>query len=72
MEHEKIERINELARLSRQRPLTGDEAAEREALRKAYIAEFRANTQRTLERVRVRETDGTLRPLRRKDDRPGK
>ena len=36
MEHEKIERINELTRLSRERELTHEELVEREALRRRY------------------------------------
>jgi uncharacterized protein YnzC (UPF0291/DUF896 family) len=66
MEHEKILRINELARLSRERPLTAAERAEQAELRRTYVAEFRANTESTLQRVCVREADGTLRPLTRK------
>jgi uncharacterized protein YnzC (UPF0291/DUF896 family) len=68
MEHEKILRINELARLSRERPLTPAELAERETLRREYVADFRAGVERTLGRVSVREPDGTLRALRRKTD----
>ena len=37
----KIDRINELARLSKERELTDDEKAEQTALRAEYIAEFR-------------------------------
>ena len=36
MEHEKIERISELTRLSRVRELTHEELVEREALRREY------------------------------------
>ena len=66
MEHEQIERINELARLSRQRELTAEEQTERAALRAQYIAEFRENARATLESVRVQQPDGTLRPLQKK------
>lgn len=41
MEKQKIDRINELGRLAKERELTEDEKAEREALRAEYIAEFR-------------------------------
>ena len=41
MEKSKIDRINELGRLAKERELTEDEKAEREALRAEYIAEFR-------------------------------
>lgn len=41
MEKQKIDRINELGRLAKERELTEDEKAEREALRAEYIAKFR-------------------------------
>ena len=37
MEKEKIERINELGRLSKERELTEDEKAEQKALREEYL-----------------------------------
>ena len=42
MEKIKIDRINELGRLSRERELTDDERAEQKALREEYLAEVRA------------------------------
>lgn len=42
MEKSKIDRINELARISKTRPLAEAEKAEQKALRDEYIAEFRA------------------------------
>ena len=42
MEKKKIDRINELARLSKARELTEEEKAEQAALRAEYLAEFRA------------------------------
>ena len=71
MEHEKILRINELARLSRERALTPEEQAERDALRREYVAAFRANMEQTLSRVVIRGEDGTLCPLQKKTDKPG-
>ena len=41
MEKVKVDRINELARISKQRALTELEAAEQKALREEYIAEVR-------------------------------
>ena len=43
MEKSKIDRINELAHLAKERELTSEELAERDALRKEYIEEFRRN-----------------------------
>lgn len=68
MEKERIERISALTALSRQRELTPEETAEREALRKEYIADYRENMRQMLQNVRIREEDGTLSPLRRKDE----
>lgn len=41
MEKEKLDRINELGRLMKERELTEAELAEQKALREEYIAEFR-------------------------------
>ena len=42
MEKAKIDRINELGRIAKQRPLTEEETAERAALREEYIKYFRS------------------------------
>ncbi len=42
MEKEKIDRINELGRESKKRPLTEAELREQKALREEYLAEVRA------------------------------
>lgn len=67
MEHEQIERINELARKKKSVGLTESEVAEQERLRKQYIQEFRANMEDTLRRVRVEQADGSYKPLVKKD-----
>ena len=41
MDKKKVDRINELARIAKQRPLTEEETREQEALRREYITEFR-------------------------------
>ena len=41
MEKVKIDRINELAEIKKQRPLTESELKEKEALYKEYLTEFR-------------------------------
>ncbi len=41
MEKSKIDRINELGRLSKERELTAEELAEQKALREEYINYFR-------------------------------
>ena len=67
MEHEQIERINELARKKKTVGLTEAEVQEQAALRKQYLAEFRANMEDTLRRVRVEQEDGTYKPLVKRD-----
>lgn len=69
MDHEKIERISELTRISRVRQLTHEELEEREALRKEYLDGFRQNTQAVLESVRLKRPDGTIEPLKKKQDK---
>ena len=66
MDHEKIERINKLARKKKSGELTAEEAAEQQMLRAEYIAEFRENTRAVLERVVIVEQDGTQRKLEKK------
>ena len=70
MEHEKIERISELTRLSRERELTHEELVEREALRREYLDGFRQNMQAVLESIRLKRPDGSLEPLQKKEDKP--
>lgn len=66
MEKTKIDRINELAHLAKERELTGEELAERDALRKEYIEEFRRNTISVLENTYIVTPDGKKHPLPRK------
>ena len=70
MEHEKVERINELARLKKERPLTSEEETERGQLYREYLDDFKRNVAQTLDNVRIQETDGTLTPLQKKADKP--
>jgi uncharacterized protein YnzC (UPF0291/DUF896 family) len=42
MDKAKIDRINELGRIAKERHLTEEELAERTALREEYIKDFRA------------------------------
>ncbi len=66
MDHEKIERISELTRISRERELTQAEQAERAALRREYLDGFRANMEEVLQHVLVRDDQGEIRPLQKK------
>ena len=58
MENSKLNRINELAALAKVRPLTEEELAERDALRREYIAEWRQGALQVLENTWVQTPDG--------------
>ena len=70
MEPSKIERINALARLAKERDLAPEELAERDALRKEYIAEWRRSTIAVLENTYVQTPDGKKHKLQRKGTLP--
>jgi uncharacterized protein YnzC (UPF0291/DUF896 family) len=58
-EHEKrIQRINELAAIAKNRGLTEAEIAERDRLRKEYLEVFRGNFKRKLENIKFVDEDG--------------
>lgn len=63
MEQKKLDRINELARLKKQRELTAEELAEQATLRKEYIAEWRRSTIELLENTYIVDEQGNKRPL---------
>ena len=71
MEQKKIDRINELARrVKAGETLTAEELAERDALRREYIASVKASLTRQLDNTYIVESDGTKRKLEaRKSDR---
>ena len=66
MENSKLERINELAALAKQRELTEEEAAKRAVLRKEYIEEWRRGTIELLENTYIVTPDGKKHPLPKK------
>ena len=66
MTNEKLERINALARLAKERELTPEEIAERDALRKEYIAEWRRGAEQVLENTYVVDQQGNKRKLEKK------
>ena len=67
MDKIKIDRINELAHLAKERELTAEELAERDALRKEYIEEFRRNTISVLENTYIVTPDGKKQKLRKRN-----
>lgn len=64
MKAEQIDRINELARLSKVRALTEEEQKERAALRAQYLQAFRQNFKNQLDSTVVQYPDGTRVPLK--------
>ena len=65
MEQAKLDRINELARLSRERELTDIERVEQATLRAEYITEFRRSLGRTLDHTVIQRPDGTREKLKK-------
>ena len=66
MEKEKMERISELTRLSRERELTPDELTERAALRAEYIQDWLKSTINVLENTYIVDEKGNKRKLSKK------
>jgi len=66
MENTKLERINELARIAKERELTAEELAERDVLRKEYIAEWRKGAMELLDNTYIQTPDGKKHKLQRK------
>ena len=59
MEKEKINRINELAHKKKSEGLTEEETREQDALRREYLAEFRASFGGILKNTVVQYPDGS-------------
>ena len=67
MEQSKINRINELARTAKDRALTEEELAERDALRREYLAEWRRGAEQVLENTYLVTPDGKKTKLKKKN-----
>ena len=68
MEQSKIERINELARKTKEGPLTDEERLERSKLRREYLDAVTGSLQRQLDNLIVIDEDGNRRTFRRRED----
>ena len=66
MENSKLERINELAHIAKERELTAEELNERDVLRKEYIKEWREGAMQVLDNTYVQTPDGKKHKLQRK------
>lgn len=60
MDARKIQRINELARKSKQEVLTPSEKEEQRVLRAEYIASVRMNLKAQLDNIDIQQEDGTI------------
>ena len=66
MEKEKIARINELAKLKKERELTDAEKEEQAALRQEYLKEIRASFGGMLDNTVIQRPDGSREKLQQK------
>lgn len=60
MDAKKIQRINELARKSKQEGLTPSEKEKQRMLRAEYIASVRMNLKAQLDNIDIQQEDGTI------------
>ncbi len=67
MENKKLDRINALAKKSREEGLTEEEKLEQKKLREEYIAEYRRGLEMQLENMYVLDKDGNERKLEKKN-----
>ena len=68
MTQEKIDRINELARMAKTpEGLTPEESAERDILRREYIDSFKRSLVGQLDNTYIQYPDGTKKKLGKKD-----
>ena len=56
-DQKKLDRINELAKKNKAEGLSAEELAEREVLRKEYLAHFRSHFKSRLENIKVVSPD---------------
>ena len=66
MKQEKIDRINALARLAKERTLTAEELAERDALRREYIDSVKASLVGHLDNTYLVDEKGNKTKLQKK------
>lgn len=66
MEQKKIDRINELVRKAKAEGLTPEETAERDALRREYIAAVKRNLVAQLDNTYIVDEKGNKTPLKKK------
>ena len=65
MDQKLLERINELAKIAKERELTEEEIKERAELREQYRIEFRASLRGILDNTVIVRPDGTREKLKK-------
>ncbi len=68
MEKAKLDRINELAKKSKETPLTEEEKAEQYELRQEYIREIRMSFGAMLDNTVIQYPDGSRKSLKKEQD----
>ena len=66
MDKNLLNRINELAKLAKERALTAEELSERDALRREYIAEWREGAKQVLDNTYLVTPDGKKHKLEKR------
>lgn len=61
---DRVKRINELAKLSRERELTPEEKEEQARLRREYLAAFKANLTSQLDNTYIVDNNGNEVPVK--------
>ena len=67
MDQKKIDRINELAKIAKERELTIEELDERQILRREYIDAYKRSLIGELENTYIVDENGNKRKVKRKD-----
>ena len=67
MEQYKIDRINELAHIAKERELTEEEISEREILRKEYLEDWKKSVTEVLDNTYIVDENGNKHKLEKKD-----
>ena len=68
MDNTKLQRINELSRISKERELTSAERVEQQVLRTAYVEEWRASVTSVLDNTVIMDGEGNKKPLKKKGE----
>ena len=68
MEQKKIDRINELARLAKERELTQEELDERQVLRREYIDSYKRSLEMQLENTTIMYPDGSKKKVTKQEN----